>query len=174
MNHKLLVVLAIVALTFCGAALAGWDGNVFTGTNAGEAAKGSDNAEVFYMLGGGDLVEAGGGNDVVRLGRGTDNGYEQGGSGTVWACGDSDKCGGHPGNDWLFSGSGGGQLNAGQYPAVRQYLVCGGGYETVFFDSADWFMVKNASGTYDKVSPSNSGCENRTNVSSKTATAETG
>ncbi len=171
----LLVLVALAALISVPVASAGWEGNTFIGDNGQNSATGNEFANTFWMYGAIDFSYGGGGNDLIRAGKGDDVSREEGGYGTIWACGQSDKCDGNPGNDWMIAGSGGAQINAGQAPAVKQYIVCSvADFDEVYRDSADWFMLPDGKGGYKHVTPSESKCDNRHNVSSVSVDPELG
>lgn len=131
---------AVVVLVTATVALAtGWSGNTYTGTVNADNATGNDSANIFFMLAGDDFAYGQGGEDQIRGGKGLDVLHGQGGYDTIWACGMSDKCDGSPGEDWMYSERDGAQINAGQYPAKKQHIICGNDFEVVYFDSADVF-----------------------------------
>ena len=160
---RALIAFTIVALVAVSAALAsGWTGDNYVGTDGPDSATGNANANSMQMLGGNDLAHGAPGDDQIRGGRGNDTSHGQGGYDTIWACGQADDCGGFPGEDWMYSEDGGGQLNAGQFPAKKQHIICANDFEVVYFDSADVFE-----GTKSK-------CNEKHNVSSAAVAAGVG
>lgn len=152
------LVVLFAAGFFAAVALAGWNGNTFIGTDGPEHARGNEAANDMWMYGGNDIAEGRAGDDAIRGGKGTDRLEGESGFDTLWACGQDDNCDGSPGADIMKPGRDGGRVNAGQYPARRQFIYCtSNGFEVVYFDSADDFQ-----GT-------KSDCEDKHNVSSAAA-----
>lgn len=160
---KVSLVPVVIVVAFASAAMAGWSGNDYFGNDGPEHPVGNEAANNIWLYGGNDIAEGRAGDDAIRGGKGTDRLEGEAGFDTLWACGQSDNCDGNPGADIMKPGADGGRINAGQYPAKRQFLYCTkNGFEIVYFDSADDFQ-----GT-------KSDCEDKHNVSSAAQAANVG
>ena len=131
----------VVLVAFASAAMAGWNGDTYIGTSGPDHAIGNESANTIWLYDGPDWAEGRAGNDQIRGGKGQDVLEGEGGYDTLWACGHSDNCDGSPGADAMKPGADGGQVNAGQFPAKKQFIYCtANGFEEVYFDSADDFQ----------------------------------
>ena len=111
----------------------------FTGTEGRDVIDGTDREEVIWGLGGGDTLNGRGGKDIVRGGDGVDE--VSGGSG-------ADEAYGNAGDDYLIDapdtstdllhgGRGGDNMQARDFPAVKDVVYCGPGRDTAYVDKLD-------------------------------------
>jgi serralysin len=134
-------ILAVVALmvTFSsGVALAAYQDSI-TGTGHTDILSGTGQAEKISGLGAGDQINGGGGSDLVRGGTGRDELSDGRGRDTVYGGGDADNLIGYGDTyvDHFYAGSGDDTVQSRDVPAVKDFVDCGAGTDTVYADSAD-------------------------------------
>ena len=109
------------------------------GTEGRDVIDGTKWAEVIRGLGGGDTLNGRGGKDTVRGGDGVDE--VSGGSG-------ADEAYGNAGDDYLidapdtdtdslYGGRGSDNMQARDFPAVRDVVYCGSGRDIAYVDKLD-------------------------------------
>ena len=126
---------ALMVVLFASVAVAA----SLTGTGGRDVIDGTDRAEEIWGLGGGDTLNGRGGTDTVRGGDGVDE--VSGGSG-------ADEAYGNAGDDYLidapdtstdllYGGRGSDNMQARDFPAVKDLIYCGSGRDIAYVDRLD-------------------------------------
>jgi Ca2+-binding RTX toxin-like protein len=110
-----------------------------TGTGGRDVIDGTYRGELILGLGGGDTLNGRGGKDTVKGGDGVDE--VSGGSGADEAYGNAgdDYLIDAPdtGTDLLYGGRGGDNVQARNFPAVKDVVYCGSGRDVAYVDKLD-------------------------------------
>jgi Ca2+-binding RTX toxin-like protein len=135
----ILATLALMVTFSSGVALAAYE-NSITGTDQTDVLSGTGQTERIFGLGGGDQLNGGGGSDLIKGGQGQDELGDGYGKDAVYGGGGADNLigqGGDTSADHFYGGRGDDLFQPRDVPAVKDFVGCGAGTDTVYADEAD-------------------------------------
>lgn len=134
----ILAAIALMVTFSSGVALAAYADSI-TGTDHTDILSGTRQAERISGLGGGDQINGGGGTDLVRGGLGADELSDGLGRDTVYGGAGVDNLIGYGDTslDYFYAGGGDDTVQSRDVPAVKDFVDCGAGTDTVYADKAD-------------------------------------
>lgn len=132
----ILAAIALMVTFSSGVALAAY---AITGTGHTDILSGTGQAEQISGLGGGDQINGGGGTDLVKGGLGPDELSDGLGRDTVYGGVGVDNVIGYGDTsvDYFYAGGGDDTVQSRDVPAVKDFVDCGAGTDTVYADEAD-------------------------------------
>ena len=134
----ILAAIALMVTFSSGVALAAYE-HLITGTGHTDIISGNGRAEQISGLGGGDQINGGGGTDLVKGGLGPDELSDGPGRDTVYGGVGVDNVIGYGDTsvDYFYAGGSGDTVQSRDVPAVKDFVDCGAGTDTVYADEAD-------------------------------------